>query len=66
MVGSIHQTYSPNSQVKKGQEKGYFAFGGSTLVLMFEKGKIKFSQDLLENTKNGFETAVKMGETIGE
>lgn len=65
MVGSIFQTYEPNSQVEKGQEKGYFAFGGSTLVLMFEKGKITFSPDLLENTKNGFETAVKMGETIG-
>ena len=65
MVGSIYQTYEPNSHVEKGQEKGYFAFGGSTLVLMFEKGKMTFSSDLLENTKNGFETAVKMGETIG-
>ena len=66
MVGSIYQTYTPNSQVQKGQEKGYFAFGGSTLVLLFEKGKMDFSQDLLENTKAGFETAVKMGETIGQ
>lgn len=65
MVGSIFQTYTANSQVQKGQEKGYFAFGGSTLVLMFEKGRITFSPDLLENTKNGIETAVKMGETIG-
>ncbi len=65
MVGSIYQTYAPNSHVQKGQEKGYFAFGGSTMVLMFEKDKITFSPDLLENTKNGFETAVKMGETIG-
>jgi phosphatidylserine decarboxylase len=65
MVGSIYQTYTPGSLVQKGQEKGYFAFGGSTLVLMFEKGKIKFSPDLIENTKNGFETAVKVGETIG-
>lgn len=65
MVGSIYQTYESNSQVEKGQEKGYFAFGGSTLVLMFEKGKMKFSSDLVDNTKNGYETAVKMGETIG-
>jgi phosphatidylserine decarboxylase len=64
MVGSIVQTYKDNTPVNAGEEKGYFAFGGSTLVLFFEKGKIQFSQDLLENTKNGMETAVKMGETI--
>ena len=66
MVGSILQTYNPNTQVKKGDEKGYFAFGGSTLVLLFEEGKIAFSQDLIQNTKNGLETTVKMGQTIGE
>ncbi|WP_196893144.1 phosphatidylserine decarboxylase [Aureivirga marina] len=66
MVGSIIQTYKPNSIVEKGSEKGYFAFGGSTLVLFFEKGKITLDSDLLENTKNGLETVVKMGETIGK
>ncbi len=65
MVGSIIQTYTPNSFVKKGDEKGYFAFGGSTLVLFFEKDKVRLNEDLLENTKNGFETTVKMGEQIG-
>ena len=43
MVGSIFQTYEANSQIEKGQEKGYFAFGGSTLVMMFEKGKVEVS-----------------------
>lgn len=65
MVGSILQTYKPNSQVQKGQEKGYFAFGGSTTVLLIEKGKVRFSEDLIRNTQNGVETAIKMGETIG-
>jgi phosphatidylserine decarboxylase len=64
MVGSIIQTYEPNTHISKGDEKGYFAFGGSTILLFFEKGKIKFNQDLLDNTKNGFETEIKMGETI--
>ena len=63
MVGSIIQTYQPGP-VKKGAEKGYFAFGGSTLVLLFEKGSIQFDSDLIENTKKGLETAVRMGENI--
>jgi phosphatidylserine decarboxylase len=66
MVGSIIHTYTPNSSIQKGDEKGYFAFGGSTIVLLFEKGKITFSEDLVENTQNGLETVIKMGETIGQ
>lgn len=64
MVGSIIQTYKDNSKVEKGDEKGYFAFGGSTLVLFFEKGKIKMADDLLENTRKGYETSVFVGENI--
>jgi phosphatidylserine decarboxylase len=64
MVGSIIQTYEANSKVKKGDEKGYFAFGGSTLVLLFEKETITFDADLIENTKKGLETTVKVGEKI--
>jgi phosphatidylserine decarboxylase len=65
MVGSIVQTYK-GSSVKKGEEKGYFKFGGSTVVLLFEKSKICIDKDLLINTAKGYETAVKMGERIGD
>jgi phosphatidylserine decarboxylase len=65
MVGSILQTYSPNSTVDRGEEKGYFAFGGSTIVLLFEPGKVKIDADLLQNTEQGYETTVLMGEKIG-
>ena len=65
MVGSIFQTFDENNLVRKGDEKGYFAFGGSTVVLLFEKGKVKFSADLINNTKKGLETSILMGETIG-
>ncbi|PID27378.1 MAG: phosphatidylserine decarboxylase [Candidatus Cloacimonadota bacterium] len=65
MVGSIIQTYKPDTKVEKGDEKGYFAFGGSSLLLLFEKDKVKFSEDLLKNTNEGFETKINMGETIG-
>lgn len=65
MVGGIVQTYKGNS-AKKGEEKGYFKFGGSTVVLLFEKSKIDIDKDILINTANGYETAIKMGERIGD
>ncbi|WP_297597370.1 phosphatidylserine decarboxylase [uncultured Cetobacterium sp.] len=65
MVGGITQTYKPESFVKKGEEKGFFFFGGSSCVLLFEKNKVTFDKDILENSKNGIETKVYMGEKIG-
>jgi phosphatidylserine decarboxylase len=64
MVGSIVQTYTGDF-AKKGEEKGYFKFGGSTVVLLFEKSKIRIDEDLLINTLKGYETEIKEGERIG-
>jgi phosphatidylserine decarboxylase len=64
-VGSIHQTYKANSPLHKGDEKGYFSFGGSCVVLLFEKGKIQLDHDLCENTLKGFETKTFMGQSLG-
>nr|MBP6282273.1 phosphatidylserine decarboxylase [Leptotrichiaceae bacterium] len=64
MVGSIIQTFKENSPIKKGEEKGYFEFGGSTVILFFEKDKISIDEDILENSKKGLETQVFMGEKI--
>lgn len=64
MVGSIEQTFE-GSFANKGDEKGYFEFGGSTVVLLFEKNKIEIDNDLLINTAQGYETTVEMGERIG-
>jgi len=65
MVGSILETYTPNQKINKGDEMGYFAFGGSTIVLLVPKNKLKIDSDILENTKNNMETFVQMGEKIG-
>ncbi|OSY88125.1 phosphatidylserine decarboxylase [Tenacibaculum holothuriorum] len=65
MVGSIIETFTPNSSIKKGDEMGYFAFGGSTIVLLVDKDKLKIDSDILQNTQNKTETFVKMGEEIG-
>lgn len=64
-VGTILQTYTPGKRVKKGDEKGYFKFGGSTTILFFKKGAVKIDKDIVEQTSLGFETKVNMGETIG-
>lgn len=63
-VGSIVQTYRAGTQVQRGHEKGYFKFGGSTCVLFFEQGAIRFDDDLVRNSQNGHETLVKMGERL--
>ncbi|MFT5832625.1 MAG: phosphatidylserine decarboxylase [Cognaticolwellia sp.] len=65
MVGTIIETYTSNSDIKKGDEMGYFAFGGSTVVMLIDKNQFKIDSDILENTKKGIETAVVMGERIG-
>jgi len=64
-VGSIIQSYSPNTKITKGEEKGYFKFGGSTVILFFKKDTVKIHEDLLTQTQLGFETSVLMGEKIG-
>lgn len=64
MVGKIcnhHGEYS----FMKGEEKGMFMFGGSTIVQLFEKDRIRPDSDILRNTKDGFETVVHYGEKIG-
>ena len=65
LVGTIIETYTPESTIKIGDEMGYFAFGGSTVVIFVNKNKIQIDKDLLENTKNKLETLVQMGEQIG-
>lgn len=52
-------------RTKKGAEKGYFEYGGSTVVLIFKKNAIIPDEDILVNTVAGYETKVNMGEKIG-
>lgn len=66
LTGSIVSTNQPNSFCEKGSEKGHFAFGGSTVVVLIPKGKIKWDDDMIRNTNQGIETYVQMGESIGQ
>ncbi len=64
-VGSIHQTFTPLEPYAKGDEKGYFSFGGSSLVLLFEPGTIQFDQDLLDASAERMEVRGLMGQSLG-
>ena len=64
-VGTIVQTYSGHSHAK-GDEKGYFKFGGSTVILVTHAGALKFDEDLVTNSAAGIETRVLCGEKIAQ
>lgn len=64
-VGAIFQTYTPDSPVKKGDEQGYFAFGGSTIMTFFEPGRVQLADDILRNTEQCTETFAHVGDTLG-
>lgn len=63
MVGRISNKDKYPCEITKGEEKGYFEFGGSTIVLLLQKGR-KLCYDLLKNTEEGYETIIKQGENI--
>lgn len=64
-VGAIRQTYDPGQPVRKGDEQGYFAFGGSTVITLFEPGRVQIAEDLLRNTAEGTETFARQGDILG-
>ena len=63
-VGRIVNHYE-DTFVSRGQEKGYFEFGGSTICLFVRGDEVKPDADIVKNTLEGYETLVKMGEKIG-
>lgn len=65
MVGSITFTKNEGDSLKKGDEFGYFSFGGSTVVCVFEKDAIELDEDLLANSERALETLVSVGMTLG-
>ncbi len=64
-VGSIINTYDPNVPIMKGDEKGYFSFGGSAVITLFEKSRIQLDEDLLKHSFEGRELYAHMGDRLG-
>ncbi|KAK1299918.1 hypothetical protein QJS10_CPB13g00826 [Acorus calamus] len=65
MVGSITFSRKKGDYVNKGDEFGYFSFGGSTVICVFEEDAIEIDEDLLANSQRSLETLVSVGMTLG-
>jgi len=63
-VGGMHSTFKPGA-VTKGDDKGFFSFGGSCVTTVFKKGAIQFDEDLNIHAAEGHEVYAKMGERCG-
>ncbi len=65
LVGAIIQQHSNEYTFKKGEEKGYFEYGGSTIIQLFKKNAITPDSDILEYSAKNTESLVKLGEKVG-
>ena len=64
-VGSVHHTFVPTRSVEKGEEKGYFSFGGSATLTLFEPSRVQLAEDLLEQSAGQRELYAKVGDRMG-
>ncbi len=64
-VGSIQQSFVPGRAVEKGTEKGLFAFGGSCVITIFQRGRIRFDADVVAQSAEQIETYARMGDRLG-
>lgn len=65
-IGKIKNNCEKLDKFNRGDEKGHFEFGGSTIILIVSKEKVKIDEDILEANMNGKEVKVSIGERIGE
>lgn len=65
-VGTIQQTFTPDAPVEKGAEKGYFAFGGSSTITIFEPGAVTLADDLLESSAQQTELYARIGSAMAK
>ncbi|KAJ5793462.1 hypothetical protein N7457_000061 [Penicillium paradoxum] len=65
MVGSTVITRKAGEKVSRAEELGYFKFGGSTLLVLFEDGKVNFDKDLATNSTGALETLIRVGMSVG-
>ena len=67
LVGRIlNHEEQAGAAFEKLQEKGYFAYGGSTVILLLEPGRVQLDEDILNYSAQGIESKVRTGERIGQ
>ncbi|RYC65071.1 hypothetical protein CHU98_g1165 [Xylaria longipes] len=65
MVGSTVITRQEGEHVRRAEELGYFKFGGSTIVVLFEPGRMLYDEDLVDNSNSALETLIRAGMSVG-
>jgi phosphatidylserine decarboxylase len=65
LVGKVVQINRGKHEFNRGEEKGWFEYGGSTVIQLFTKASIRPDADILEYSAKGIETLVKVGEKTG-
>ena len=65
MVGKICNLMGEGT-VEKGEEKGYFEFGGSTVLLVFQRNSVRLKEKFFQNTGKKAETKIQMGQELGK
>ena len=65
LIGRIANKIT-EGEFKRGQAKGMFEFGGSTIIMLLKKDEVKILDEIFENTLNNKESVVRMGDKIGE
>lgn len=65
LVGKIVNEHPDEREVKRGEEKGHFEYGGSTVIVLIGKDRVKLRPDLIEFSDTTLEIPVKMGQKIG-
>lgn len=66
LVGSIGWSKKPGDKFLKGEELGWFQYGGSTTIVVLPEGVVKFDDDLVQTSQNKMETLVRVGMEIGK
>lgn len=64
-VGRIVQHQRAGGPMQRGAEKGYFEFGGSTSILLFQAERVRMDEDIAAHSAKGIETIVRYGERVG-
>jgi phosphatidylserine decarboxylase len=64
-VGAVVHTVPGKAGVAKGQEKGYFRFGGSSVITLVKRGRVRWSDDLVRHSAEGIEVFARMGDRCG-
>jgi len=64
-VGAVRQTHAAGKAVIKGDEKGFFLFGGSCTITIFEPDRVRFDADLIQESAQRREVYACMGEGAG-